>query len=216
MPDPLLIIALLLAAGLFFLGLSGARIRRRRHLAAARSAVAGCACLGLGALLVAAALNLYTYARLTYEQPVATISFERQGERRYLARLEQPEAPPRSFMLVGDEWQIDARVLKWRAPANLLGLDARYRLERLSGRYVDVENESTRLRTVHGLSAERGLNVWNLAQRHQRWLPLMDTRYGSAAYLPMADGARFSVSLTQSGLIARAENEAAREAAARW
>jgi hypothetical protein len=107
-------------------------------------------------------------------------------------------------------------VLKWRPPANLLGLDARYRLERLSGRYVEVENESTRLRTVHGLATERGLNVWNLAQRYRRWLPLVDARYGSAAYLPMADGARFSVSLTQSGLIARAENEAAREATARW
>jgi hypothetical protein len=216
MSEPILIVALLLAAGLFFLGLAGVRVRRRRRLAAVRSAVAGCGCLGLGALLTALALNLYTYARLTYEQPVAAISFERQGERRYLARLERPQAPPQSYLLVGDEWQLDARVLKWRPPANLLGLDARYRLERLSGRYVEVENESTRLRTVHGLATERGLNVWNLAQRYRRWLPLVDARYGSAAYLPMADGARFSVSLTQSGLIARAENEAAREATARW
>lgn len=216
MPEPMLIVALLLAAGLFFLGLAGARIRRRRRLAAVRSAGMGCGCLGLGVLLAAAALNLYTYARLTYEQPVATITFERQSERRYTARLEQPDKPPRVYGLAGDEWQLDARVLKWRAPANLLGLDAHYRLERLSGRYVDVENETARLRTVHGLSAERGLDIWDMSRRYQRWLPLVDTHYGSAAYLPMADDARFSVSLTQSGLIARAENEAARKAAARW
>lgn len=216
MSEPILIVALLLAAGLFFLGLAGVRVRRRRRLAAARSAAAGCGCLGLGALFVAIALNLYTYARLTYEQPVAEISFERQGQRRYLARLEQPEALPQSYLLVGDEWQLDARVLKWRAPANLLGLDARYRLERLSGRYADIGDENTRLRSAHGLAADRGLNVWNLTQRYRRWLPLVDARYGSAAYLPMADGARFSVSLTQSGLIARAENQAARRAVARW
>lgn len=216
MPEPLLIVALLFAAGLFFLGLAAARIRHRRGLAATRSAIAGCGCLGLGVLLSAAALNLYTYSRLTYEQPVATITFERQTPRRYLARLEQPDKPTRTYKVAGDEWQLDARVLKWRAPATLLGLDARYRLDRLSGRYVDLENETTRLRTVHGLAAEPGLNLWNLAQRYRRWLPLVDTRYGSAAYLPMADGARFSVSLTQSGLIARAENRAAREALRRW
>lgn len=216
MPDPILIVALLLAAGLFFLGLAGARVRRRRPMAATRSAVAGCGCLGLGALLVAAALNLYTYARLTYEQPVATVSFERQADRRYLARLEQPDVAPRSFELTGDEWQLDARVLKWHAPANLVGFDAQYRLERLSGRYAAVEDEASRPRTVHGLSVDRGLDVWSLAQRYQDWLPLVDARYGSATYLPMADGARFSVSLTQSGLIARAENEAARRAAGSW
>lgn len=214
--EPVLIIVLFLAAGLFFLGLGGVRLRRRRRLAAARSGVTGCGFLALGALLAAVAFNLQTYARLTYEQPVAAINFERQGERRYLARLEQPDAPSRDYVLVGDEWQLDARVLKWRAPANLLGLNARYRLERLSGRYADVGDEKTRLRSVHGLAAERGLNVWKLARRYRRWLPLVDTRYGSAAYLPMADGARFSVSLTQSGLIARPENEAAQRALARW
>ncbi|MES1943164.1 hypothetical protein PC39_03537 [Salinisphaera sp. PC39] len=216
MPDPILIVALLLAAGLFFLGLSGARIRRRRPLAAARSACAGGGCLTLGGLLIAAGLNLYTYARLTYEQPVATVTFEHRGDGRYLARLAQPGKPTRRYELAGDEWQLDARVLKWRAPANLLGLDAQYRLERLSGRYADVVDETSRPRTAHDLADEPGLDVWTLARRHSSWLPLVDASYGSATYLPMADGARFSVSLTQSGLIARAENRAAREAAADW
>ena len=107
-------------------------------------------------------------------------------------------------------------MLKWHPPANLLGLDAQYRLERLSGRYADVADETSRPRTAHDLADEPGLDVWTLARRHSGWLPLVDASYGSATYLPMADGARFSVSLPQSGLIARAENPAAREAAADW
>lgn len=216
MPEPVLIFTLLLAAGLFFLGLLGARVRRWRPLAAARSACAGCGCLALGGLLVAAGLNLYTYAWLTYEQPVRTVTFQHWGDGRYMARLEQPGKPTRRYELAGDEWQLDARVLKWRTPANLLGLDAQYRLERLCGRYANVADETSRPRIAHDLADEPGLDLWTLARRHSGWLPLVDASYGSATYLPMADGARFSVGLTQSGLIARAESPASREAAADW
>jgi len=38
------------------------------------------------------------------------------------------------FVVRGDERQIDARVLKWRGVATLLGLDCHCRLERPSGR----------------------------------------------------------------------------------
>ena len=44
---------------------------------------------------------------------------------------------------------------------------------------------------------------------HPRWLPFVDAVYGSATYMPMADGARYQVSITQSGLIARPLNPAA-------
>lgn len=216
MPDPILVIALLLAAGLFFMGLAGARVRRRRALAAGRSACAGLGCLGVGALLTAAALNLYTYERLSHEQPVADLGFERLANGGYRAELQTADGRVRSFELHGDEWQLDARVLKWHPAANLLGLDACYRLQRLSGRYADIREETRRPSTAHALSTDRGLDIWSLAQRHDRWLPLVDARYGSATYLPMADGARFSVSLTQSGLVARAENAAARRALERW
>ena len=41
---------------------------------------------------------------------------------------------------------------------------------------------------------------------------MVDTLYGSGAYMPMADGARYEVRITQNGLIARPTNEVAAEA----
>ena len=49
--------------------------------------------------------------------------------------------------------------------------------------------------------------MWALAQAQPRWLPFVDAIYGSATYLPMADGARYEVTLGQSGLIARPKGE---------
>lgn len=211
------IIVLFALFGLLLLALALQRLFRARFLAAGGSAFMGLVLLGCAALLFVVSLNLHTYARLTHEQPVAEIVFEARAPQQFRATLaEIPSGEMQLFMLSGDEWQLDARVLKWRGWANLLGLDAQYRLERIGGRYRDIEQERHRERTVYPLSENPGLDLWMLCTRYPRWLPFVDAVYGSAAYMPMADGARYEIAITQSGLIARPKNPAAEAAAGSW
>lgn len=214
--SPSFIAAGFLAAGLFFLGLAVARLGQRRLMAALRSASAGIISLAFGGLLVAIGLNLYTYSRLTYEQPVASLSFQKLAPREYRARIEQANGHTRVYTLSGDQWQLDARVLKWRGPVVLLGLNAQYRLDRLSGRYRSVAAQNQGQSSAYDLGVSRGIDVWQWSHRFAHWMPWVDARFGSATYLPMADGARYQVSLTQSGLIARPSNQAARQAMEVW
>lgn len=212
-------IALVIAVfGLLLLALACQRLFRGRVLAATGSALGGCLLLCTAALLFVIALNLHTYARLTHEEPIAEIVFEARGPQRFRATLSRTstEEDMQMFVLAGDEWQLDARVLKWKGWANLFGLDAQYRLERVSGRYRDIAQERNDERTVYGLCENPGLDVWMLSQKHPQRLPIVDAIYGSATYMPMADGARYQISITQSGLIARPLNEAAQAAAGDW
>lgn len=196
------------AIGFALLGLvmfvAGLRRLRHRHVAS------GCMrCLGamlplaLAAALALVASNLYTYGRLTEEQAVATLTFDKVEPQRFRATLATPDGRQARFMLAGDEWQLDARVIKWHGFATLAGLDALYRLERLSGRYRDIRQELDDERTVIKLGGERGIDLWRVANEYPAWTPFVDARYGSATYLPMADDARYEVSITASGLIAR-------------
>jgi len=203
--------------GLLLLALACQRLLRARFLAAGGSAFAGVILLSAAAIAFLISSNLHTYARLTHEEPVAEIVFEARGPQRFAATLTQvPSGEMQTFVLTGDDWQLDARVLKWRGWANLLGLDAQYRLERVSGRYRDIEQERHDERTVYPLSDNPGIDLWTLSSEYPRWLPFVDAVYGSATYLPMADGARYQVSITQSGLIARPLNQAATTATAGW
>ena len=203
--------------GLLLLALACQRLFRARFLAATGSALMGFLLLSLAGLLFVISLNLHTYARLTHEEPVAQIVFEARGPQQYRATLaEVPSGEMQLFMLSGDEWQLDARVLKWQGWANLLGLDAQYRLERIGGRYRDIEQERNGERTVYALSENPGLDLWLLSTQYPRWLPFVDAVYGSATYMPMADGARYEISITQSGLITRPMNPAAEAAAGSW
>lgn len=203
--------------GLLLLALACQRLVRARFVAAAGTGFTGLLLLAIAALTFVVSLNLHTYARLTHEQPIAQVVFESRGAQRYRATLtEVPAGEMQTFVLTGDEWQLDARVLKWKGWANLVGLDAQYRLERVSGRYRDIEQERHDERTVYALSENPGIDLWTLTTQYPRWLPFVDAVYGSATYLPMADGARYEVAITQSGLIARPMNEAAIKAAGGW
>jgi len=59
------------------------------------------------------------------------------------------------------------------------------------------------------------LDVWNFLYKN-KWLGFLSAQYGSAAYMPMADGAIFEVSLTQNGLVGEALNETAKSLVQDW
>lgn len=211
-----LFIALLFGLGLWLLILGGRRLWRRRLLSGGAQGLGGLVLIALGLIGAMAAINLYTYQRLSYEAPVAELRFEAMGPQHYRAYVIPHERPAQVYELRGDEWQIDARIIKWQGIANLLGFDAAYRLERLSGRYRDVQQARRAPNTVHSLERAKGLDLWGLANEHGSWLPWMDAVYGNANYLPMRDGARFEVSLSQSGLVTRPANDTARQAVQGW
>ena len=211
-------IAITLAGfGLILLILAVQRLRRARYLAAGSTALFGLLFLAVAGGFFIIALNLRTYSRLTYEQPVAELVFEARGPQDFQAILTQiPSGSLQILQVNGDEWQMDARILKWRGWANLLGLNAQYRLERFSGRYRDIEQERSAPRSVYALADNPGVDIWTLAANGSRWVPFVDAVYGSATYMPMANGARYQVTLSQSGLLARPINDAASQAVAGW
>jgi hypothetical protein len=214
-----LIVGVALAGALLAVPLLVAGLRRLARLRLVRGTlyllVGGIVLLAVTAAGLVAA-NLLTYARLTQEQEAARLTSRQLGERHFAVRLQAKNAPAKQFELRGDEWQIDARVLKWRALGTLLGLDTLYRLERLSGRYGDVASERAAPRSVHDLAEEPGVDLWALTRRYQHYVPLADAMYGSAAFVPMAEGAEYVVTVSSTGLVVRPGNEAARKAVGGW
>lgn len=171
---------------------------------------------GLGTVGAMLAASLHSYARLTKEQEAARAVFRALAPKHYELLLVLRTEPARRFELRGDEWQIDARVLKWKGMGTVLGLDTLYRFERIAGRYADTAQEKSAPRTVHALPVEAGFDLWALLKEQPRWLPLADALYGSAAYAPMADGAQYAVNVSTTGLLIRPLNDAATKAVGGW
>ena len=178
-------------------------------LAALAPAAAGGLCMGLAATFTA-------IDRLANEEPVGTIELSASETDAYIARLHLEGRDPLHYRLAGDHWQLDVRVLRWTLPAVLLGADSMYQLDRLSGRYAEPSGTANAELTAYGLSDAPGRALWQLASMAGRRFDWVDTVYGNAVYMPMANGARYRISVTSAGLVARPDNAAAHQAVVDW
>jgi hypothetical protein len=173
----------------------------------------GLALLALGTLIALTAYDVYSYKQVLQEQVVATINFDKIEDQHYFAVLADKDGQEQRVELRGDQWQLDARIVKWKGYLSTFGLKPAFRLERLSGRYYDIEQETTAKRTAYTVhNSLYGVDIWRIFNSHPDWVPVIDAVYGSATYLPMKDGALFEISLSNTGLVARPINAAAREA----
>ncbi len=170
--------------------------------------------LGVGAI----AFDIYSYKQILSEQPVATINFETIEEQYFVAILvDAKTGKQQRFNLYGDQWQLDARIIKWKGYFSGFGIKPAYRLDRLSGRYFDIEKETTAKRSVFSITdTPYKIDVWRVLNEHAKWVSVVDARYGSATYLPMKHGALYEISLSNTGLVARPLNDVASKAVAEW
>lgn len=158
----------------------------------------------LAVITALAGLNLHTYSRLTDEAPVARLVFQPVAPQQFRVELRSGDfCEAQTFLLYGDEWRIDAQFLKWKPWANLLGLDARYRLDRLSGRYRDVRQENENPHVAWALSKPPLLESLIPDSGWLAGLSPLDTVFGSSVYQDIEPGYEYTVYRGQSGLLVR-------------
>jgi len=156
-----------------------------------------------------------TYQRLTKEHVVASVEFKQTGDKQFEVLLTQSHSSPKKLIILGDQWQIDARIIKWKGLAAKMGLQPLYLLERVSGRYENIETEKSVNKSVFSIQNNE-LSLWNLLVEYQEYLPWFDAYYGNATYFPMRHEAKFIIKLTSNGLIARPRNLEASQSLAQW
>lgn len=179
--------------------------------------MSGVILITLGISLALSALDVFTYQQIVAEKTVATISFEQVSAQRYNAVFADSDGQEARYELAGDQWQLDARILKWPNWMSAVGVKPGYRLDRISGRYYSLEKERSAERTVYGLYEDGfGIDVWQ--NLHDSGLSMggIDAIYGNATFVPMADGALYEVLISNTGLLARPLNESAQAAVNQW
>jgi hypothetical protein len=186
------------------------RVQARRPVAAALRTLLLLVGVSLALLLGGAGWSLRGYRLLGQEAPVLALDAHILSPQRWAVTLTWPDGGSRVVALAGDAWRVEALVLKWKLPAVLAGLPPVYRLDRLDGRYDDPADEARAPRTVIDFRRAGAFDLVALARRYPDRLALVDTVYGSGAYLPLVDGGHYTVSLLRTGaLVARPDEDTA-------
>lgn len=200
-----------LAGGLGLFGLIGlflafSSLRARRYRKSVGRGFFALFWLTAAALFATLSVATQGYRALTREEVVARITTRKLGPQSFEARVELPgEEGFRTYALAGDQLYVDARILKWKPIINVFGLHTAYELDRIGGRYLDLEEEKTGERTLHGLGTKKpmDLDLFALRKAHPLLAPLVDAEYGSGTFIAPSDRGRYEIRVSTSGLLVR-------------
>jgi hypothetical protein len=192
---------LVAAVGLVLaLGLGWPRRKRRRN---GLRAVAGVGLLAVAAAAATGGVLLREYRWLREGEPVARIGLHQQGSQSFVAALQSTGRPPARLPLHGDEWQLEARVVRWQVPP----LPPLVRLERLSGVYGDPKQQAATPGDRHDLRAR--WDFWQVREHALGRWPVAQARWGTLAPMPMLDGTTYDVFVDARGVLVAKPADAA-------
>ena len=188
-----------------FLGLLvGIRaLRRRRVMRFTVATLLGLLLLVTAAFLLTLGLATRGYQALTREAVAARVTVKPVAPHRFTARFRLPDGQETSFDLAGDQISVDAHILKWKPVVNILGLHTAYELDRVAGRYVELNQERNGPRTVYSLSQNKRGNIFRLRRRYALLAPFLDVAYGSGTFVLADHPATFEVRVSTTGLLIR-------------
>jgi hypothetical protein len=204
MIDPILIaIGVCGILCLLFLFAFIAAVKKRKVLGAVRNFTFTFLMLVLALLFATITVSLKGYQALTHEELAATVEIQPLGEQKFIAHFTFPDTTQAKFELAGDELYVDAHILKWKSVANLFGLHTFYELDRVAGRYSEIEEETSKNRTVFSLAKDKMVNIFDLRIQHEILSFLVDAEYGSASFVNVSKSAKFNIMVSTTGLLIR-------------
>lgn len=153
-----------------------------------------------------ALFDVLSYQQLMAEVPIATVSVFEKQDQHFDLTIAAVDGLEQRFEIYGDQWQLDVRLLTWIGPLAVLGNKPLYRLDRISGRYVSLEQARNAKQSLYELNASSGIDLWQILQQVPFWI---DANYGSAVYMPMENGAVYAIHLTTKGMNVRPVNSIA-------
>lgn len=204
--DPLVIAALGSAAlAIVFLLATLGALKKKKRVTSALHVVTALLLFCLFALFGTISIATRGYLALTAETLAAVVEIEPLEKQRFIARFRMPGGEEKSFVLAGDQLYVDAHILKWKPMANLLGLHTLYELDRVSGRYARLEQETSLERTVYSLSREKPVDLFDLRHRFSALAFLVDAEYGSATFITTDKPRTLKLLVSTTGLLIRKE-----------
>jgi hypothetical protein len=178
-------------------------LRKRRFMGAVSNFIFAFLMLTLSLLFGVITISIQGYNAFTREELAANVEIIPLNHQLFTARIILADGEEKQFDLEGDEFYIDAHILKWKSIANLMGIHTLYELDRVAGRYTDIEDETNKKRTVYSLGEKRLIDIFKLRLQYPFLSFLVDAEYGSASFVAAKKKRKINVLVSTTGLLIR-------------
>ncbi len=174
-------------------------------------------CLGIFLLLVTVVLgfsakDIFSYKAVENNHSVVTLSFRKKEGNNYHVELQEADKYYASD-IEGQQWQLNMRMFKWTPLFSAVGFRPGYRLEDISGRFIELQlDKMVEKPELKKMNVSGFLDVWDFLNQYPSAFPSVEAYVGSPGFIPVADGAIYDVILSGQNLTINPLNEAAKSA----
>lgn len=158
--------------------------------------------LGILALILIFGLCFTTfgYRAANISIKVAEITIMPTTSQRFSAEVAWIDGEVDKFDIAGDQFYIDAKILKWQNWLGMLGVKTWYELDRIGGRYLSIQDETDKPRTIYQLAKQKDYDLYHLRKRHPSLDFLVDAEYGSAVFMLADTPKKIELYVARTGL----------------
>ena len=156
----------------------------------------------LSSTLLLIYMSFKNYKHFTYKENVITIVCHLKEKDWFVIEL-VPEGLNKEktqyYRLNGQQFIIEGHIIKWKDFFSFVGMRPLYQVTRLSGRYIDIEEEKKNERTIYELN--RASWFWNFMMRYGKRIPGIDAVYGTASFTYPEVDDTLNLFITHSGFM---------------
>jgi len=163
-------------------------------------------CILLFSLLSATLLltygNFKNYKHFSYKKPVFSIVCQLKQLDWFVLEIipEDGSKENREFYRVkGEQFIIEGHIVKWRDFLSFMGMKPIYQVTRLSGRYIEIEDERKKERTIYEIN--KTTEFWKYMMRYGKKIPGIDAVYGTASFTYPEEDDTLKLFVTNTGFM---------------
>ncbi|MEO0293541.1 MAG: hypothetical protein ABIN61_04870 [candidate division WOR-3 bacterium] len=146
-------------------------------------------------------VSLKGYENFAYNEPIFYIECPIKEKDWFAVKIVPKDSKKETkfYHLKGQQFVIDGQIIKWENFLVSLGMKPLYKITRLSGRYISIEDEKSKERTVYELGEET--LFWRWLMRYGEKIPGIDAVYGNSSFKDAKENKRFTVYITNDSFV---------------
>ncbi|MDX1504850.1 MAG: hypothetical protein R3221_03985 [Spongiibacter sp.] len=160
--------------------------------------------------------DMMAYRNLAEEDKIGAIYIVENSPREFTLRIEHPDGEVAQYRVHGDQWRLEARVIRWDKAIASTGVKNLVKLQRVSGRYADLGRQAVSAATEHNIHRDEVVDTWQWLRQGDLIWRWVDVDFGSGVFAPLVDGAAYGIYLGRSGMFIQPENPIAIQALRDW
>ncbi|MBN1693889.1 hypothetical protein JW879_00630 [candidate division WOR-3 bacterium] len=192
----------LIAILLFFLLIKRLRNRKKKILVCIIHFLIVVIFALISSIFVLLYVSLKGYQHFTYNKPIFSIECPIREDDSFVVKfipLDGEESQARFYRVKGQQFVIEGHIVRWENFFVTVGMKPLYQVTRLTGRYVSINDEKEKERSVYEIAEET--RVWRWLMQYGEKIPGIDAVHGISSFKDAVEHKNFTVYITHNSFI---------------